>query len=80
MGDFTIYHALAVLLSIGAALAYWVPIIRILNRAGYSGWWSLILLVPLGNILGLWIFADADWPALRPAGDTGAIPSPSTEA
>ena len=39
--------------------------IRILHKAGYSGWWILLLLIPLVNILMIWIFAFADWPNLR---------------
>ena len=35
---------------------------RILNKAGYSGWWSLIMLIPIVNIVFLWIFAFSKWP------------------
>ena len=38
---------------------------KILQKAGYSGWWVLIWFIPLGNLVGLWIFALADWPTLR---------------
>jgi Na+/melibiose symporter-like transporter len=41
------------------------PIIKILQKAGYSGWWVLLWFLPIGNIVALWIFAFADWPALR---------------
>jgi hypothetical protein len=41
------------------------PIIKILQKAGYSGWWVLLWFVPIGNIVALWIFAFADWPALH---------------
>ena len=40
------------------------PIIRILRRAGYSEWWSILALVPVLNLLGLWWFAYARWPNL----------------
>jgi hypothetical protein len=36
---------------------------RIVNRAGYSRWWLLTMAVPLLNLVMLWIFAFADWPA-----------------
>lgn len=39
--------------------------VRILHKAGYSGWWSLLLMVPIANIVMMWVFAFADWPALR---------------
>jgi drug/metabolite transporter (DMT)-like permease len=41
---------------------------RILNRAGYSRWWLLTMLVPLLNLIMLWVFAFANWPAARSRG------------
>ncbi len=41
------------------------PTIKILNKAGYSGWWCVLMFVPLVNWIMLWVFAYADWPALR---------------
>lgn len=38
---------------------------QVLHRAGYSRWWSLVLLVPVVNLVMVWVFALADWPALR---------------
>lgn len=43
-------------------LAILSPVIRILRRTGYSEWWSLLVLVPVANIIGLWWFAYARWP------------------
>jgi FHA domain len=42
--------------------------VRIIRRAGYSGWWVLILLVPVVNIVMVWVFAFSNWPVLRGAG------------
>jgi hypothetical protein len=42
-----------------------IPLIfisRILSKAGFSGWFSLLSLVPLLNLIFLWIFAFIDWP------------------
>ncbi len=47
-----------------------VPAVAILRRAGYSGWWALLCYVPLVNILALWIFAFARWPALERGNET----------
>lgn len=52
------------------ALLFWfilvgIPIIRILTKAGHSGWWVLLILVPLVNLIALWVFAFTRWPALR---------------
>ena len=47
-----------------AGLSLWMGV-RILRRAGYSGWWSLLMLTPLVNIAMIWVFAFSDWPALK---------------
>ncbi len=44
---------------------YLVPIVTILRKAGYSGWWCLMLFLPLVNLIMLWVFAFAKWPNLR---------------
>ena len=41
---------------------------RILDRAGYSRWWLLTIVVPLLNVIMLWVFAFAIWPVDRPRG------------
>jgi energy-coupling factor transporter transmembrane protein EcfT len=51
------YVALFVLI-----LSGWV---KILSKAGYSGWWVLIGFVPVVNFIMLLIFAFSDWPVLR---------------
>ena len=35
-------------------VVYLVPIIKILHKAGYSGWWCLLFFVPLVNFIMLW--------------------------
>jgi MFS family permease len=39
--------------------------VRIIRRAGYSGWWVLMALVPIGNIIMLCLFAFKEWPIHR---------------
>jgi uncharacterized membrane protein YhaH (DUF805 family) len=60
------------------ALCIWLPV-RILHKAGYSGWWVLIGFVPLVNIVMVWVFAFADWPGLRAVqpGQSQARPRPA---
>lgn len=41
-----------------------VPVWRILGRTGHSGWWCLLMFIPLVNIVGLWVFAFVSWPAI----------------
>jgi uncharacterized membrane protein YhaH (DUF805 family) len=39
-----------------------VPIVKILQRTGHSGWWCILAFIPLLNLLALWLFAYARWP------------------
>lgn len=39
--------------------------VRIIRRAGYSGWWILMALVPIGNLIMLGFFAFKEWPIQR---------------
>jgi hypothetical protein len=41
---------------------------RIVSRAGYSRWWLVLMVVPLVNLIMLWVFAFADWPVAKPRG------------
>ena len=43
-------------------LAFVIPAVKILRKAGYSGWWLLTAFVPFLNVIMLWIFAFARWP------------------
>ncbi|MGB6537943.1 MAG: hypothetical protein WBF58_18485 [Xanthobacteraceae bacterium] len=62
MGGLSIFHWLIVVVIL---VVYFVPIVKILQKAGYSGWWCLIVFVPLVNIIMFYVFAFANWPALR---------------
>ncbi len=44
-------------------LFIWLDV-RILHRAGRSGWWVLTMFIPLVNIIMLWVFAFTRWPAV----------------
>ena len=39
-----------------------IPVRQILLRTGFSQWWALLVVVPLVNLLALWIFAFSSWP------------------
>lgn len=43
---------------------YW----RILRKAGYAGWWFLLMFVPLLNLVMVWVFAFKTWPVLEQKG------------
>ena len=49
-------------LTLTVGLTLWMSV-RILHKAGYSGWWSLLTVLPLFNIAMIWVFSFADWPA-----------------
>ena len=38
---------------------------RIIEKAGFDGRWALVLLVPVINIIMIWVFALSDWSLLR---------------
>ena len=53
-----------VLVLVISLVPYWL----ILRKAGFSGWWVLLLFIPIVNIAAPWIFALVQWPAMeRPA-------------
>jgi uncharacterized membrane protein YhaH (DUF805 family) len=60
----------AVVLAYG--LIFIVPVWRILRRIGISGWWSLLALVPVVNVIALWALAFIRWP--NPVQDQRAEP------
>lgn len=43
------------------------PIGRILERIGVSPFWSVIALIPLVNLVGLWVLAFANWSKAKDA-------------
>ena len=50
--------------------------VKVLSKAGYSGWWILIAAVPVVNLIMFCVFAFSDWPALR-RGAAATPPDPS---
>jgi hypothetical protein len=54
-----------VIVGIAVWLVFIIAYIKIISRAGYSGWWVLIILVPIVNIVMLLIFAYKEWPIQR---------------
>jgi uncharacterized membrane protein YhaH (DUF805 family) len=61
MGTLSIVHWIVTLLLLFVGL---FPASKILAKAGYSGWWCLLALVPILNIIMLWVFAFSSWPNL----------------
>ena len=48
----------------------------VVRKAGYSGWWALLMLVPLINLVMIWVFAFAAWPRLKPPAEATPSPAP----
>ena len=44
-----------------------IPVAKILGRIGYNQWWAAVAVVPLVNVIFLWILAFIDWPGERTA-------------
>jgi hypothetical protein len=51
---------------VSVVLVFWIHG-AIARKAGYPRWLALLLLVPLVNVVLVWIFAFATWPAVRDA-------------
>ena len=57
--------AVLVLLYVGFAAFFIYVYVRIVRKAGYSGWWVLLGIVPIANLVVLVMFAFAEWPIER---------------
>lgn len=60
MGSFSVWHWLIVLIWLGVFL---VPFWRLVGRTGHAPALSLLLLVPVVNIVFLWWLAFGKWPS-----------------
>lgn len=57
----------------GFGLTHWVifavfiavvlyPVGRILDRIGFSPFWSVVAMIPIVNLIALWVLAFTEWP------------------
>lgn len=60
MGSMSVWHWLIVWVIV-TVFPFW----NILRKAGFSGWWSFLSLVPLLNLVLLWVFAFTPWPSTK---------------
>ncbi len=60
MITFSLGHLIALAI---ALVPLWV-FSRVIAKAGFSPWWALLGLVPVANIVALWVLAYVKWPAL----------------
>jgi hypothetical protein len=40
------------------------PFATILKRVGFSPWWVILFVIPIVNLIALWVLARARWPNL----------------
>ena len=71
METISIWHWLIVILFI---VIFAIPVARILQRAGYSRWWTVLWFVPLFNVVGLWAFAFSRWPTVGGGSNLESVP------
>lgn len=65
ISELSVWQVVVALLSL-TVMALTALLFRpIAKKAGYSGWWSLIMLVPLLNVIFIWIFSFSKWPIER---------------
>ena len=62
MISFSIWHCLILIFWLAIFL---VPGWRIARKAGFPGAMSLLMLIPLVNLITLWVFAFIRWPNQR---------------
>jgi hypothetical protein len=55
-----------ILLVLYTGFVLWLGSI-ILNKAGIAKGWVLCLLIPIINIIMLWVFAFSHWPGVHPS-------------
>lgn len=61
IGTFAVFGIISLAILIFTVFMVW----RIVSKTGYSGAWSLLMFVPLGNLIGLIVLAFSDWPVNR---------------
>ena len=47
-----------------------LPFWQICTKAGYSGWLSLLVLIPMVNVVFVYFLGFSEWPSLRGSGST----------
>jgi hypothetical protein len=68
MGSFSPVHLIILFLIF---LVFGYPVWRILKRLGLNPFLSLICLIPIGNLIGLWVLAYARWPNIDETASKG---------
>lgn len=60
---YSITHLIGLIVGLVVAfIVVGIPTGIVLKRVGYSEWWALVLFIPGGALVGLWVLAFANWP------------------
>jgi hypothetical protein len=65
LGPETVLPVMSVIAAVGGVVLFVWPAWRICSRAGFPGALGLLIMVPLLNLVLLYVLAFAEWPALR---------------
>lgn len=74
------FFAVLLVAYIAVAVVAIVAWVKIISKAGYSGWWVLIVFVPIANVVMFLVFAFSDWPVLQRARAQAGLYSPPGSA
>jgi hypothetical protein len=61
MDSFSLWHWIIIILLVALPLWFFS---RVVAKAGFSPWWAALGIVPIVNLILLWVFAYAKWPSL----------------
>jgi hypothetical protein len=53
------FHWIIMLVAVAVIV---IPYVKIIRKAGFSGWWVITVFIPLVNLIMLWVFAFVRWP------------------
>jgi len=62
MRGFSIWHWVMLIVFAGLTI---LPFWKITKKAGFSGWWSLWIFVPMANVVWLYVLAFSRWPSAK---------------
>jgi hypothetical protein len=65
-----LHHSLGGIWLVAAVIGI-IPFWRICTRIGWSPWLSLLIVVPLANLIFIYMLAFSDWPLQKAATPTG---------
>lgn len=56
------FESVLIIISLVAFILWILLLIKIIKKSGFSGWWVLVTLIPVLNLIFIWVFAFIKWP------------------